>query len=89
MTKNLVRFQVTYSTKRTIIGKQKHDNTQNPKKDGRFPFNVAAYRLTKKALHTVKKNSETARLEISRTNQCAERGIKYLQDLYDVCIYKE
>lgn len=44
-----------------------------------------------KALNSVKKfwNQEPSRLEIPRTNQCAERAIKCLQDLFDVCKKKE
>lgn len=44
-----------------------------------------------KALNSVKKfwNQEPSRLDIPRTNQCAERAIKCLQDLYDVCKKKE
>lgn len=44
-----------------------------------------------KALNCMKKfwNREPSRLEIPRTNQCAERAIKCLQDLNDVCKKKE
>ena len=34
-------------------------------------------------------NQEPSRLEIPRTNQCAERAIKCFQDLLDVCKKKE
>ena len=44
-----------------------------------------------KALNTVKKfwKPERSKLRIPRSNQCAERAIKCLQDLFDVCKKKE
>ncbi len=50
-----------------------------------------ALRAYPKALATLEKfwKQEPSRLNIARSNQCAERGIKIMQELYGICRNKE
>ena len=51
----------------------------------------SSLQVHEKALNSVKKfwSQESSRLDIPRTNQCAERAIKCFQDVYDLCKKKE